>query len=137
MTDEEYEVILRLLKDEFNVPVAQRTRVQKNAIIKFWRLKTDLSLDVGDEKILFQGWKVLRKNDLKHVIARTFKAGKSGGYKKLRARTADGYTGMSNKNIIKVTSTDFKYKRFTARFTDKAPPRKISTRKVRKFKHNK
>ena len=137
MTNEEYEVILRLLKDEFNVPVAPRTRVQKNAIIKFWRLKTDLSLDVGEEKILFQGRKVLRKTDLKHVIARTFKAGKSGGYKKLRTRAADGYTGMSNKNIIKVTSTDFKCKRFTARFTDKAPPRKISARKVRKFKHNK
>ena len=80
---------------------------------------------------------MLRKNDLKHVIARTFKASKSGGYKKLRTGAADGYTGMSNKNIIKVTSTDFKYKRFTARFTDKAAPQKISARNVRKFKHNK
>ena len=100
-------------------------------------MKTDLSLDVGDEKILFQGRKVLRKNDLKHVVARIFKASKSGGYKKLRTRAADGYTGMSNKNILKVTSTDFKYKKFTARFTNKAPLRTISARKVRKFKYNK
>ena len=49
MTDEEYEVILRLLKDEFNVPVAQRTRVQKKCNHKVWRLKTYLLLDVGDK----------------------------------------------------------------------------------------
>ena len=115
----------------------KRKTVKKNTIIKFWRLKTDLSLDVENDKILFQGRKVLRKNDLKHVVARTFKASKSGGYKKLRTRAADGYTGMSNKNILQVTSTDFKYKKFTARFTNKAPPRTISARKVRKFIYNK
>ena len=34
MDEESYDVILKLLKGEFSVPVASRTRVQRNAIIK-------------------------------------------------------------------------------------------------------
>ena len=47
---------------------------------------------------------------------------KSGGYKKLRTRIADGYFGLSNREMLKVTNNNIKYKKFT-RFTDKVAPK--------------
>lgn len=45
MDEETYDVILKLLKGEFNVPVASRTIVQRNAIIRFWRNRDQFSMD--------------------------------------------------------------------------------------------
>ena len=39
VSEEEYEILVNLVKGEFNTPVKERTRLQKNAIIKFWRAK--------------------------------------------------------------------------------------------------
>jgi len=54
-----------------------------------------------------------------------FQKNKSSGYKKLRTQ-ADGYAGLSNREILKVTNNDIQYKRFTARFTNKAALKPIS-----------
>ena len=59
--------------------------------------------------------------ELKSVVDKTFKKSKSGGYKKLRTRIADGYTGLSNREMLKVTN-NIKYKKFT-RFTNKVAPK--------------
>ena len=37
VTEETYDVLLKLCKNEFNVPVRERTNVQKAAVVKFWR----------------------------------------------------------------------------------------------------
>ena len=58
---------------------------------------------------------------LKSAVDKTFKKSKSGGYKKLRTRIADGYTGLSNREMLKVTN-NIKYKKFT-RFTNKVAPK--------------
>ena len=130
MEKEEYEIILKLSKGNFYVPVSQRTRIEKSAIVKFWRLRKDLTLDKSGA-LLYEGKKVLMKSVVKEIVSKTFKKSTSGGYKKLRTRAADGYTGISNRNILQVTSNDFKYKQFNAKFTNKGIITPIIARKVR------
>ena len=57
MDEEEYTIIVKLLKGTFNVPVSRRTRVQKSAIVKYWRLKEELSLNTNGA-LLHQGKRV-------------------------------------------------------------------------------
>ena len=35
--DDKYETLLLLVEGKFHVPVAERTRSQKNAVVHFWR----------------------------------------------------------------------------------------------------
>jgi len=37
LSDEAYETILLLVQGNFNVPVAERTREQRNAVVRYWR----------------------------------------------------------------------------------------------------
>ena len=37
--DDKYETLLLLVKGKFHVPVAERTRSQKSAVVQFWRRK--------------------------------------------------------------------------------------------------
>ena len=39
MGDEEYDIIKDFFAGNFNVPVGDRTRLQKSAYVKFWRLE--------------------------------------------------------------------------------------------------
>ena len=67
----------------------------------------DLSLD-DNGRILLQQRRVLKKGELKLVVDKTLKKCKSGGYKKLRTRAADGYAGLNNKEVLKVTNNNIK-----------------------------
>ena len=73
----------------------------------------------------------MKKTEIDKVVTKTFKRNKSGGYKKLRNRAADGYAGVSNNKILSITSSDERFKRFTTRFANKAVPRPIITRELR------
>ena len=70
------------MKDAFNVLVLRRTHTQKSAIIKCWRLKEELSLDTNGV-LLHQGNRVLKKNEIKGIVSKTFRSNKSGGYKNI------------------------------------------------------
>ena len=54
--EEEYKVLVDLAKGEFSVPVKQRTRIQKNAVVKFWRSNGKFLVD-GDI-LFYEGKKV-------------------------------------------------------------------------------
>ena len=57
VTDEEYEILLKLCKGEFSVPIADRSKLQKSTIIKFWRNREKFS---QNKNVLFyDGKKVL------------------------------------------------------------------------------
>ena len=56
--EEEYGVLVLLVKREFNVPVKERTKIQKNAVIKFWRSKEKFTIGEGGI-LLYEGKKVL------------------------------------------------------------------------------
>lgn len=133
MEADEYDTILKLTIGDFNVPVAERTRGQKSAIVKFYRLRSGLSVEGG--KLFYNGKRVLKRNEIKRVVKKTFTQCKSGGYKKLRTYAADGYAGLSNNKILKVTTNDITYKRFNTRFNNKAAPKPIIAREVQYTLH--
>ena len=58
MGDEENDIIKDLFTGNFNVPVADRRRLQKSAYVKFWRLRKGLSID-------FEGNLLYEKKNLK------------------------------------------------------------------------
>ena len=53
VSEAEYEILVNLVKGEFNIPVKERTRLQKNAIIKFWRAISKYKVDNSTETMLF------------------------------------------------------------------------------------
>ena len=98
------------------IPKNSRTKAHKNAYVKYWRLKSDLTLD-NNGLLLFNGKRVLKKKELTSVVAKAFRKNKSADYKKLRTGAADSYIGLSDGDILRITKNNVKYKRFTARFT--------------------
>ena len=113
--ESQHKIISTLIekKGQFDVPAEQRSRVHRTAYVKYWRLRESLSFDAKGH-ILFQGKRVVKKTEIDKVVTKTFKKNKSGGYKKLRTRAVDGYTGVSNNKILSITSNDERFKKFTA-----------------------
>ena len=69
---------------------------------------------------MIQQRQVLKKGQLKSFVDKTFEKSKSYRHKNLKTGAPDGYAGLSNREILKVTKNNIKYKRFKARFTSKA-----------------
>jgi len=83
--DDKYETLLLLVKGNFHVPVAQRTRSQKSAVVQFWRRKELFTLQNEETPTLyFNGRKVVKMLEVSGVIAKTFKKTKLASYKKLK-----------------------------------------------------
>ena len=127
--DEEYETMKKLVSGTFHVPVSQRTVAQNSVRVKYFRLKEKLRLD-KDGNLLFEGRPVLKKSDINDFVTKIFVKNKSGGHRKIQARAADGYAGLSKREVLKVTSNDVKFRRLNVRFTNKAVPRPIRAKKV-------
>ena len=68
MNEEEYQIISNLIKDggRFLMSPLERTKVQKTAYVKYWRLKEKLPMDKNG-LLLFEGMKVLKKREIKKV----------------------------------------------------------------------
>ena len=98
ISDEVYDTLLLLVQGKFDVPVKKRTRVQKNALVRFWRRQGQFHL--GKEStptLFFSGKKVVKNSSISAVVANTFDQVKSGGCKKLRDQAASSYAGLSEK----------------------------------------
>ena len=131
ISEDDYKILVSLVNGDFNVPVKDRSRLQKSAIIKFWRAQGRFTVDEDTRSILYyEGRKVAKKDEVRKIVARSFHESKSCGYKKLRSRAADGFAGISGRNILKVTSNDILYKQFTVKFTNKARPQPIIARRI-------
>ena len=85
MNEEEYQIISNLIKDggRFLMSPQERTKAQKTAYVKYWRLKEKLSIDKNG-LLLFEGKKVLKNGEVKKCVKKTFSKSKSVGYKKIR-----------------------------------------------------
>ena len=59
VSEETYNVLLKLCKGEFFVPVANRTNIEKAAVIKYWRNKGTFSFEGN---ILLHDGKKVRKD---------------------------------------------------------------------------
>ena len=63
-------------------------------------------------------------------MTKTFIKNKSGGCQKIRAGAADGNSGLSKQNVLKVTENDLKFRQFSVPFTNKAVHKPIRAQKV-------
>lgn len=67
--DDKYETLLLLVKGNLHVPVAERTRSPKSAVVQFWRRKGLFT--PGNEEgftFYFNGKKVVKKWELSGVV---------------------------------------------------------------------
>ena len=55
---------------------------------------------------------------------------KSGGGRRIRTRATDDCSGLSKRNLLKVTENDMTFRRFNAQFTNKAFHKPVHARKV-------
>ena len=67
-------------------------------IVKFSRLRKGLFIDL-EGNLLYEKKKIVRKSDVKRIVTKTFIKKKSGGCRKIRARAADGYSGLVNQYV--------------------------------------
>ena len=63
MSDETYDVILKALKGELNVPVAQRSRIQSAALVRLWWNRQLYALSEDDNSICLH-WSISYLNTL-------------------------------------------------------------------------
>ena len=127
LNDVTYEMILLLVQGKFNVPVAERTREQKNAVVRYWRQRNRFHLGPqATPTLYFDGRKVVRKTSIASLVAKTFDEAKSGGCKKLKNRAAASFAGLSERNILSVTNNEAKYRIHSVKFTNKATPRPVT-----------
>ena len=92
LSNEAYEAMLLLVQGNFMVPVAERTREQRNAEARYWRQRDNLHLVPQSAPTLyFDGTKVVNKSSIGSLTATTCDQAKAGGCKKLRNRAAAGF----------------------------------------------
>lgn len=132
MDDEQYKLITTLVKNNgnFEIPAHERTKIQRSAYVKYWRLKEKLSVN-SNGMLLYENKQVCRKGQIKKIVLKAFRKSKSAGCQKLQSRAADGYAGVSRRKILKVTSTNAELKKFNVKFTNKAVPKPVVANKVR------
>ena len=82
----------------------------------------------------FDGKKVVKKSSIGSLVATTFDQTKAGGCKKLRNRAAAVFADLSERNILRVTNNEAKYRIHNVKFTNKAIPSPV-TRKIVKGQH--
>ena len=68
----------------------------------------------------------MRKSKIKQTVKKTFDECKLAGARKIRFHATESYAGMSERQILKITTNNFKYRQFNAKFTNKAIPRVLS-----------
>ena len=123
--------IIIIIQGNFNVPVAERTCEQRNAVVRYWRQRDSLHLGPQSTPTLyFDGEKVVKKSSIASLVAKTFDQAKAGGCKKLRNRAADGFAGLSERDILRVTNNEAKYRIHNVKFTNKATPRPVTARSI-------
>ena len=59
----EYDVLLCLAEGRFSKSVKERSRFEKNAIIKYWQHKDDFTVDSGGD-LLYNGRNVVKNDDI-------------------------------------------------------------------------
>ena len=73
---------------------------------------------------------MIRRSDVSSIVNKTFHECKSAGARKLRIRAADSYAGLTERQILKITNNKFKYRKYNAKFTNKAIPRPVRAKEI-------
>ena len=66
---------------------------------------------------------MLKKSDVRRIVSKTFDDTKDAGVKKICLRAVHSFFGLSERNILGITNNEAKYRKFNAKFMNKAVPR--------------
>ena len=130
MDDVTYSVIVSVLKGEFLIPVCERTREQRSAIVRFWRNRDIYSLDVDGQSLLCDGKIVLGASHIGKVVQEGFRKTKGAGSRKMKRRLAEVYSGLSEKTVRGTLEKSRKYQLMKPKFRNKAAQHPVRAREV-------
>lgn len=130
MSDETYDVILKALKGEFNVPVAQRSRTQRSALIQLWRNRQHYALSEDGQSITFDGKLVPRKSTISAVVNKALDETKGSGARKLNIYLREQYLGVSRASVKDTLDRSRCYQLHKATFRNKPIPKSITVKAV-------
>ena len=127
LSDEAYEMIFLLVQGNFNVPVAEHTRKQRNAVVRYWCQRDRFHLGPQSTPTLYLD---VKKSSKASLVAKTFDEAKAGRCKKLQNQAASSFAGLSKRNILRLTNNEAKYHIHNVKFTSKATPRPVTARTI-------
>lgn len=130
MDDETYDVIVKALRGEFHIPVKERTRVQRSALVRLWRNKHLFGLSDDSKTLMYNGKLVAKKTSLKGIVKTGLEETKGCGARKLNVYLKDQYSGISTINVQKVLDRSRRYHLHRATFRNKAIPKPIRAKTV-------
>ena len=73
---------------------------------------------------------MLKKSDFRRIVSETFDHTKAAGVKKIILIAAHSFSGLSERNILGITNNEAKYRKFNAKFMNKAAPRPVRAENV-------
>ena len=124
---ETYNLWKLLIKRQYVVPVKERTKEEKSAVVKFWRHKHGLQLKTvdGNEVLFYEGKKVVTSTEFNKVIKNEFKTSKGSGPRTLCHSMKSKYTGINERRVRKWLHKDKMHSHMNAQFLNKPPLRTI------------
>ena len=72
-------------------------------------------------------------SDARRIVSKTIDDAKAAGVKKIRLRVAHSFSGLNERNFLRITNNEAKYRKFNATFMNKAAPRPVRAEDV--FSH--
>ena len=111
LNDEEYDIILKLIRGTYDVPVKERTNLEKAVLRKYQRWKKDgknIFLGSSEKAIYVDGKKILRKKERDNLINHIEKAAKDPGVQKLTDRIKTHFISCSERHV-KTSRSDRNY----------------------------
>ena len=130
MDDETYDAILQAVRGDFHVPVKERTKIQRTALIRFWRNRHKFEIAEDGKTLLFDGKSVAKKTDVKGIVKTGLEETKGCGARKLNVYLRDKYSGISSKAVRKVIDMSKRYHLHKASFRNKPIPKPIRAKAV-------
>ena len=98
LTDEEYNILLNKIINNFDTPVAERSTTEKAVLRKYYRwIKAGKQITIGAsfKNIYVDGKRLMRKSELKEIVTRMEKCTKQSGVRKITHRINSRYAGWS------------------------------------------
>lgn len=126
MGDETYSTVLKVLKGEFDVPVADRMKTQHWV----WRNRDKYSLSDDGKSVLCNGRVVVKKSDIPALAKRGFDATKGSNARKVNIRLREKYSGLSEKTVQQAFDSSRQCQLLRAKFPNKPPLKPITAKHV-------
>lgn len=130
MDDETYDTILRALKGEFQIPVAERSRTQRSALVKLWRNREHYALSEDGKSITFDGKLLPRKSRISEIVHAALHQSKGSGARRLNIKIKEQYSGISRAKVRNALDRSTTYQLHKARFLNKPTSKSIRAKAV-------